>query len=332
MLAATSQDVKNGRIALVTGGAGFIGSTLVDHLLAQGLRVRVVDSFEDWYSPEVKRRNLAEALENSRFELIEADLASVEVGPLLRDVDVVYHLAGQPGVQSSWDQGFVAHAEKNILATQRLLDAATAADIGRVVIASSSSVYGHGSGDGPSHEDDPAVPSSPYAVSKYSAEQLADVYRNLGLDVVTLRYFTVYGPRQRPDMAMHKMVEAAIHATSFPVFGTGLQRRSFTFVGDVVDATARAGTAPAAKNQTINVGGGNAVSLLDVIEMVEICSEGEITIERKPGKPGDPKLTLPSLERARHLLGWEPTTELAAGLAQQVEWHLRQGVRLAVPA
>src|SRR4051812_32930977 len=218
--------------ALVTGVAGFIGSTLAEALVGNGDVVVGVDCFTPYYDAAQKRANLQRLAATKQFTLAEADLRTAELPPLLDGVDVVYHQAGQPGVRLSWASGFAEYDSHNIIATQRLLEGARAAGVARVVYASSSSVYGNAPRY-PTSEDDLPQPHSPYGVTKLAAEHLCNLYAaNWGVHTVSLRYFTVYGPRQRPDMAMHRLIESALAGTPFPLYGDGSAVRDFTFVDD----------------------------------------------------------------------------------------------------
>src|SRR3954453_8155264 len=240
---------------LLTGCAGFIGSHLTEALLARGDRVVGVDAFTDYYERELKERNLAVAREHEAFSLLEIDLAEAELPPLLDGIDGVFHLAAQPGVRASWGFGFDVYLHNNVRVTQRLFEATSAAGV-RVAFASSSSVYGDAERY-PTREDDPKLPVSPYGITKLTCEDLARVYsRSFGLDVVALRYFTVYGPRQRPDMAFARIVRSLITESPFLVLGSGEQSRDFTFVGDAVIATIAALERGQAGAQ-YNVGGGS---------------------------------------------------------------------------
>ena len=301
---------------VVTGAAGFIGSTVVDRLLTLGGDVVGVDDFDPWYAPERKRANLSDACAHERFTLVEAD-AFDAVGDIFEPGDLVIHLAGRPGVQDSWGLGFAASSRRNIELTQRVFDEALGVGVDRVVYASSSSIYGASSADG----DRSAAPISPYGVSKFAGEQLAGVYAERGLDVVSLRYFTVYGPRQRPDMAMHRMFEATMPNRSvFVRRGDGRQRREFTFVADVAEATILSAVSPDAPGRALDIGGGESASLLDVLALVEGIA-GPVRVETMPTPAGDPRCTAAELGPTTEVLGWMPTTPLADGLAAQAEWH-----------
>ncbi len=304
---------------LVTGCAGFIGSTLVDRLLVNGHPVVGVDCLTPTYEVAVKERNLTGAIEHPGFSMRRDDLAVSDLEPLLDGVDAVFHLAGQPGVQTSWGTGFADHLERNVLATQRLMEACLATGVRRVVLASTSSVYG--AVDGATTEDAPPLPLSPYGLSKLSIEYLGALYGARGLDVVPLRFFTVYGPRQRPDMAFHRMVEAALGGPAFPLRGDGSQRRSFTFVDDVVDAVVRIAMEPGASGTVFNVGSSIATPLIDVVDLVGRLVGHPVPVEYHERLPGDPDLTHACVDRLRDAIGWVPTTTLEDGLAEQVAYH-----------
>ena len=310
-----------GMQALVTGAAGFIGSTLVDELLAAGHRVRGVDCFVPFYPEVDKRRNLVRALGDPAFELVEADLRNAEIAALIDGIDTVYHLAAQAGVRSSWAEGFEDYLSLNVFATQRLLEACRDQDVARVVYASSSSVYGQAARY-PTDEDDRPRPHSPYGVTKLAGEHLCNLYAaNHGVATVSLRYFTVYGPRQRPDMALHRLIESGLAGTAFPLYGDGAQLREFTYVGDVVRATLAAATADVAPGSVINVAGGSETRLTDLIDLVGETIGAPVVLDRRPPAAGDVARTGGATERARALLGWSPAVPLAEGVAAQVAWH-----------
>jgi nucleoside-diphosphate-sugar epimerase len=306
--------------ALVTGCAGFIGSQLTDALLASGRSVRGIDCFTDYYDPTVKRRNLLDAQSSDAFELVDDDLCSTDLSALLEDVDVVYHLAGQPGVRVSWSDGFPVYVAQNILATQRLLEAIRERPVERLVYASSSSVYGNAPRY-PVSEDDLPRPHSPYGVTKLAAEHLCSLYaENWGLPAVSLRYFSVYGPRQRPDMGFSRFLTAALAGEPLPIFGSGRQVRDFTYSGDVVAATIAAGRADVAPGTICNVAGGSSISVVDLIPILADTIGLEVAVEHVAPQPGDVDRTGGSVERARSILGWEPEITLPEGLAAQYAW------------
>ena len=304
---------------LVTGAAGFIGSSLIDSLLGKGRNVVGVDDFSRNYDPKQKRENIKEALQNVNFEMRSANLLEPGSLEMLNEVDTVYHLAGQPGVQTSWGSGFETHLERNVLATQILLERCLENNVRRVVIASSSSVYGPTNRE--SKETDLPHPVSPYGVSKLAAEHLASVYAERGLDVISLRLFTVYGPRQRPDMSIHRMFNSALKGEPFPLWGEGKQRRSFTFVDDIVEVFQLAGSVREARNRVLNAGGAEPVELLDLIKTVEELVGYPITLQQLQKRPGDPDLTCASKDLVTEELGWKPKTPLEIGLRSQLQWH-----------
>ena len=315
--------------ALVTGAAGFIGSHLAEHLHATGWDVLGVDCFSDYYDVAQKRSNVAGIQGVSTYECVDADLRSADLASLLDGVDVVFHQAGQPGVRTSWAQ-FESYVAQNVLVTHRLLEAARHAPLRRFVFASSSSVYGNALSY-PTREDTVPMPQSPYGVTKLAAEHLCGVYaRSWDVPTVALRYFTVYGPRQRPDMAMHRLVEAALTGGSFPRYGTGDQVRDFTFVGDVVTANIAAATVDVEPGTVANIAGGGATTLSHVIRITEELTGKRIQVEHRPQQAGDVERTGGATDLAREVLGWTPSVPIEEGLARQVRWHLaRLGAQTA---
>jgi nucleoside-diphosphate-sugar epimerase len=306
---------------LVTGAGGFIGSTLVDTLLKQGASVTGVDAFTESYTPAQKRSNLAAALGHASFRLVEADLRSAPLEPLLDGVTHVIHLAALPGVRASWGEPFRAYAENNVVVTQRLLEAVRLRPVERVVVASSSSVYGLPTRF-PTPEDETPRPISPYGVTKLATEALLHAYwASFRLPVVSLRYFTVYGPRQRPDMGIHQFFEAARAGTPVSIYGDGGQTRDFTFVDDAVAATLSAAFRPAVPGLVYNIGGGHRVTLHDLLGTIELVSGHSIERRLVAPPPGDPRDTSADTTRARRDLGYEPKTDLTQGLRRQWEWH-----------
>ncbi len=310
---------------LVTGAAGFIGSTLVDALLREGAEVVGVDAFTDLYDPARKRANLADALRRPGFRLVEADLREAPLEPLLDGVTHVAHLAAVPGVRASWGTSFRAYAEHNIQATQRLLEAAQARGgaLARFVAASSSSIYGTPTRF-PTPEDEPPRPLSPYGVTKVATEALLLAYHaSRGVPTVALRYFTVYGPRQRPDMGIHRFFEAARAGQPVTVYGDGGQTRDFTFVDDAVRATRAALTAPVTA-PVYNIGGGHRVALHALLEEIASASGLPVARRHEAPQPGDPRDTAAETERARRDLDYAPRTDLREGLRRQWAWQRQQ--------
>jgi UDP-glucuronate 4-epimerase len=306
--------------ALVTGAAGFVGSHLVEALVAQGDTVLGVDSFTTYYDVAQKRANAA-ALVGPAVELVDADLRVAAIEPLLDGIDVVYHQAGQPGVRLSWSTGFHEYVEQNVIVTQRLLEALHTTGARRFVFASSSSVYGH-QPRYPTREDDLPAPFSPYGVTKLAAEHLCGVYaENWGLPTVALRYFTVYGPRQRPDMSIHRLCESVLGGAAFPLYGDGRQVREFTYVTDIVAGNVAAAAADLAPGTTVNLAGGSEITVADLIVMVGDVAGTPVTVEPCPAAPGDSRRNGGAIDRARELLGWEPRVPLRDGIEAQLAWH-----------
>lgn len=305
---------------VVTGAAGFIGSHISQHWLDQGADVVGIDAFTDYYSPVQKRANVAELQHRGAFELVQGDILSLPLSDLLRGCDVLYHEAGQPGIRASWSE-FPTYVRHNVVATQALLDAALDAGVGRVVYASSSSVYGNAL-QYPTFETDPLAPYNPYGVTKLAGEHLVTLYgANFGLSTVSLRYFTVYGPRQRPDMAIHRLIHAALDGNAFPLYGDGSAVRAFTYVQDVVAANALAATADVPPGTIINIGGEESVSMTELLELVGETVGRAVPVDVLSGKHGDVARTGGNVDQARLLLGWKPNVYLAAGLREQVAWH-----------
>ncbi len=308
--------------AIVTGCAGFIGSHLTDRLLADGREVVGIDSFEDYYPRAMKEDNIAQARDHESFELIEADLLSLaETGrlrELMDDAEVVYHLAAQPGVRASWGQEFHIYERNNIMVTQALLETANHVEVPAFVYASSSSVYGD-TDILPMREDAVCVPYSPYGVTKLTAEHLCRLYtRNFGFHTASLRFFTVYGPRQRPDMAFRRFIDKALAGEPIVVYGDGEQTRDFTYVTDIVDGIIAAAAAPA--GMVANLAGGSRVSLVDVIDTLADFMGVAIRVDRQPRQAGDVRDTWASIEVAQKVLNYGPEVGLAEGLAAEVAW------------
>ena len=310
----------------MSGGAGFIGSHLCEALLARGDTVLGVDSFTDYYSTARKRANLSVALANG-LDFRRVDLTCDTLEVLVEGIDVVYHLAAQPGVRSSWGEDFDIYARRNIVATQRLLEATLRARVARFVFASSSSVYGS-VGASPARESDRPAPVSPYGLTKAACEELLAVYRRVhGLSTVALRYFTAYGPRQRPEMAFASFIRAVLLGRPLRVLGDGLQTRDFTFVTDVVAATIAA--AELGSESVYNIGGGTNSTLLDAIAQIEQLAERRALISFSPPARGDAYRTNADLTAATRDLGYTPEVSLCDGLELQVRAAMREPVELA---
>jgi len=302
---------------IVTGAAGFIGSQLAERLLDAGHEVVAVDCFTDYYDPALKEENAAR-LDVARLDLAEDDLD-------LAGVDGVFHLAGQPGVRSFGDV-FEEYVRRNLLASRRVFEAAASARV-RVVFASSSSIYGEAERY-PTPEETEPQPISPYGITKLGCEQLAHAYaKGFGLDAVVLRYFTFYGPRQRPDMALARIVDALARGSSFELYGDGLQSRSFTYVADGVEAT-MAAMERAEAGSVYNVGGGEEATMREAIATLERVSGRTLDLVESPAVAGDVRRTSADATRIGRDLGWRATTSLEDGLRAQWEWA---SVRVAAP-
>jgi nucleoside-diphosphate-sugar epimerase len=304
--------------ALVTGAGGFIGSHLAERLIADGVEVTGVDCFTHFYPRSIKQRNLRGLLASPSFTFVPADLSIDDPAPLVDGVDVVYHLAAQAGVRPSFGSTFDSYVRHNVVGTQRLLEAVSERPLQAFVYASSSSVYGNPERT-PSREDDPRRPRSPYGMTKIATEELAGVYhRCCGVPVVGLRYFTVYGPRQRPDMAFSRFVTAALSGQPLTILGDGHQVRDFTFVDDAVEATvaaARCGEPGA----VYNVGGGCPIELGDALRVIAELLPG-LTVRHEPTARGDVRATCADATLSRATFGQAPSTPLETGLSAQVDW------------
>ena len=297
---------------LVTGAAGFIGSHLAERLLADGHEVVCLDAFTDYYDPARKRENA------ERLDVLDADLLAVDLDGLLDGVDGVYHLAGQPGVRASFGPDFVHYATRNVQASARLFEAAARHGV-RVVHASSSSIYGDAESY-PTPEDAAPRPISPYGVTKLCVEHLAyALQRSAGLDAVGVRFFTVYGPRQRPDMAFTPLLEALDAGEAFRLYGDGSASRSFTFVADAVGGTVAA-LERGRSGEIYNVGGGEEATLTEAIALAEGIADRELQVERHGVATGDVRRTRADVGKAERELEWRPTTPLADGLRAQWDW------------
>jgi nucleoside-diphosphate-sugar epimerase len=301
---------------VVTGAAGFVGSHLCTRLLEQGDDVVGIDAVTDFYDVALKERNLAALTAWDSFSLQRVDLLDAPLRHLLDGAEVVFHLAGQPGVRPSWGSEFGLYAQRNIMATQRLLEALRDVPVRKIVFASSSSVYGDAESY-PTAETVRPKPRSPYGVTKLAAEHLCELYRtNFGTPTASLRLFTVYGPGQRPDMAFSRLVGAALHGNSFPLYGDGRQTRDFTYVGDVTAAMRAA--ALSGWTGVANIGGGSRTSLVEVIQIVTSLADRAVKTEQRPAQPGDVRDTAADTARARRAFGYAPAVPLAEGLARMV--------------
>lgn len=308
---------------VITGVAGFIGSHLAKAALARGDEVVGIDCVTPYYSEAQKRANLSEVAEHGseQFRFVEADLRLAPLAELLADAEVVFHLAGQPGVRGSWAEGFGTYVDQNVLVTQRILEACLEARPRRFVYASSSSVYGN-AGVYPTPEDTVPSPVSPYGVTKLAGEHLCGVYdATWGLSTCALRYFTVYGPGQRPDMAIHRFIKRALDGEPIPQFGDGSAVRDFTYVADIVEATLRAGDADLAGRRVMNVAGGSSVTVSELVRLLGDLIGRPLEVDLQPTQAGDVAATGGDISAAKLALNWDPGTDLLDGLSRQIEWH-----------
>ena len=306
--------------ALITGAAGFIGSHLTEACLARGWDVVAVDSLTTYYSPAAKVSNAASFDRHERCTYLEQDILDLDLASILADVDIVFHLAAQAGVRASWGQSFDVYTQLNVTVLQRLLEAARDVDsLQKFVFVSSSSVYGDAEAL-PTSEDQILRPVSPYGATKALGEHLCHLYfRNYGLPVVMLRYFSVYGPRQRPDMAFHRAIEAGLAGREFAVFGDGRQTRDFTFVSDIVEGTIAAGLR-GVHGRPYNFGGGQRVSMLEVLEVIRE-ELGGLDVRHEGDQRGEARDTASDSSRAAEDLGYAPAWTVPRGIHAQADWH-----------
>ena len=312
---------------LITGGAGFIGSSLADALIARGDSVVLLDEFNDYYDPAIKRGNIAGALASGRCELIEGDIrdaALVDRAFAGARADVVVHLAARAGVRPSLEDPVLYH-DVNVVGSQHVLDACRKYAPSHLVFASSSSVYG-GSTRTPFREDDPVdTPISPYAATKRMNELMGHVYSHVyGLRVTMLRFFTVYGPRQRPDMAISKFTRLISEGLPVPMFGDGSTRRDYTYIDDIVDGLLRCVDTPF-DFEIFNLGEQNTIQLKDLIDLISRCVGRPAIVDRMPMQPGDVETTYACVDKARAMLGYDPKWPMEEGVRRYVEWWRTQG-------
>jgi len=303
---------------LVTGCAGFIGSHLAEKLVEFGFEVIGIDSFTNYYNRGIKEANVQGLLSSDRFTLLREDLLRVDLGKVLKEVDYVFHQAAQPGVLASWGKRFEAYANNNILATQKLLESAKEISLKSFIFASSSSVYGDC--ELPMREDRLLSPVSPYGVSKLACENLCYSYwKNFGVPVVSLRYFTVYGPRQRPDMAFYKFIKAMLKGEEITIYGDGNQTRDFTYIDDAVDSNFLI-IQKACTGETFNIGGGSYISVNGAIRLLEEIVEKKAQIRYIEKRKGEMEATWADIGKAKKMLGYSPRFDLIEGLRKEIEW------------
>lgn len=305
---------------VITGVAGFIGSHLAERALAEGHHVTGIDCFTNYYPRIYKENNVSGFMHHPQFRFIEDDILRVDLQTVFKDIDVVYHLAAQAGVRASWGEQFKIYSDYNVLGTQCVLEAALKADVSRVVYASSSSVYGDVN-DFPMTEDTFPKPVSPYGVTKLAGENLCVLYStNFNLSTVSLRYFTVYGPRQRPDMAFHKFIKSAMEGRQPEIYGNGEQTRDFTFVDDAVEATYTAGWVHGISGNVYNIGGGSRISVNAVFDLLRRLLQMDIRPRRIHVQKGDVRHTAADTTRASIDLGYAPKMSLEKGLVKEIQW------------
>ncbi len=304
---------------LVTGAAGFIGSSISERLVSMGHEVVGVDCFTDYYDIDLKKKNVEKLLSNKLFTLIDKHILDINLTEVLKDVSVVYHQAAQAGVRASWGEDFSIYTELNILSTQRLLEASKEASLKKFIYASSSSVYGD-IAEIPMKETSYLQPLSPYGVSKLAAEHLCYLYsKNFGVPTVSLRYFTVFGPRQRPDMSFNRFIQATLRGEKISLYGDGEQTRDFTFISDIVDANISAMEYDGS-GDIFNIGGGARISMNQLIGYLgEIMGE-EVKVERQKEQKGDMRHTYADTSLAREKLQYKPKVSVKEGLEAEVRW------------
>ncbi|HZX10806.1 MAG TPA: NAD-dependent epimerase/dehydratase family protein [Acidobacteriota bacterium] len=304
---------------LVTGAAGFIGSHLCERLIDLNFCVTGIDSFTDFYSRELKKRNLASLLKKKRFEFIEQDINHIDLETLIKKSDCIFHLAAQAGVRASWGDNFSTYTKNNIESTQNILETCKKHQVKKIIYASSSSVYGN-SPDLPMKETSRLFPYSPYGVTKLAAENLCSLYhQNYGLPVVSLRYFTVYGPRQRPDMAFHKFLKAIGENKPIEIYGTGKQTRDFTYIDDIVKANISAAK-KGRDGEIYNLGGGIQHKLSDIFPILQQICGKKVKIKKVDNQKGDVKHTYADISKAKKDLLYNPKIKLQQGLNQEWSW------------
>lgn len=308
-------------VNIITGVAGFVGFNIAETILKQGKLVIGIDQVNDYYDPKLKEANVDRLQQYSGFKFIRDSIQNLDWLELLRDVDVLYHQAAQAGVRASWGKGFQDYTERNINATQILLEAAKQTNsLKRFVYASSSSVYGDAV-TMPTPETLCPQPVSPYGITKLTAERLCFLYhKNFNVPVTALRYFTVYGPGQRPDMAFHKFLKAALNKEAISIYGDGQQTRDFTFISDIVAANLAAASVPEAIGEVFNIGGGSRAVLKDVLATMEKVIGSPIRKEFIDRAKGDARHTSADISKAQAILGYSPQISLEEGLAKEWEW------------
>lgn len=305
--------------ALVTGCAGFIGSHLSESLIDSGMEVIGIDCFTEYYDRKLKEGNLSSLLSSKKFTFVEADLMDISLESYLKDVEYIFHQAGQPGVRGSWGKEFNIYVKNNILVTQRILETVKEFNIKKFIYASSSSVYGN-TEVLPVKESHLPKPFSPYGVTKLAAEQLCNLYfENYGVPTVALRYFTVYGPRQRPEMAMSKFIKDILTDSSITIYGDGSQRRDFTYIDDIVKANLLAMESPV-EGEVFNVGSSRPIKLIEVIKILEKLVGKKVNKNLMPKQDGDVRETYADIKKIESLYGYNASVDIEKGISNQLDY------------
>lgn len=305
---------------LVSGVAGFIGSHLAERLVRDGQEVIGIDCFLDYYPREVKEENLAGLKKSPNFHFLEANLLELDLPALVQKTDFIFHLAAQAGVRASWGESFSIYTENNIRATQRLLESCKGQKVSKFILASSSSVYGDAE-EMPTSENSAPKPVSPYGLSKLACEHLCYLYwKNHKIPYLALRYFTVYGPRQRPDMAFHKFLRSALHGKEIEIYGDGNQTRDFTYISDIINATVKSISTDAVA-ESVNLGGGSPATIWQVLNIIEDITGKRVRLRHIEEQKGDVRHTCADITKAQRILGYAPQVRLGEGLRKQFLWQ-----------
>jgi len=308
------------KTALITGVAGFIGSSLAEKLLKDNFKVIGIDSFTNYYSPHIKEKNIENCLKHSNFSLIRQDLDTLDLSTMFENAEYIFHLSAQPGARASWGKEFTTYVKNNISITQKILESLkNNTTLKKFVFGSSSSVYGNQSSI-MNEETSLTRPVSPYGVTKLASENLVNLYfKNYEIPTISLRYFTVYGPKQRPDMAFTRFFHSIIKDKKLIIFGNGEQTRDFTYVDDIVKATINAATSDSV-GEILNVGGGSVFSLIQIIEFMKEITEKELEINFEKEQKGDVKYTNADISKSKKLINYKPSRNIKYGLTQQYEY------------
>lgn len=310
------------KTAIVTGVAGFIGSHLAEKLIENKINVIGIDCFTDYYSKEIKIKNISNLVKNKNFSLVEKDIIDFDLSNIIKKSQYLFHEAAQPGVRASWGRQFEVYVKNNIMTTQKILESAKKEKcLDKIILASSSSVYGNQ--EGAMNEDNTLTrPVSPYGATKLATENLGNIYaENFDLPIISLRYFTVYGPKQRPDMAFSKFFKSNINGNEIEIFGDGAQIRDFTYISDVIEANILAMNS-LCKTGIFNIGGGSVHSINEILDMIEKITGKENIIKNKAKQKGDVFRTEANIVKAKKILNYNPKVAIEKGLEKQHQWIL----------